>query len=198
MMAMQSKTQRGAVLIFSLVMLLLITLVGVNMIQQNRLQFMMAANMQGQTSLFASAENILELAENYIGKKRYLNWPLPNPIPSPVGNTFTCIKTGTKFVQLLPEDITGKSSLGLSSDTKNSGVTVAITETACMSIAGVESVCTPDASGPNGWSANETQCNQSDPAQCPTEIYTIRVAVPDSSTGGQRIVESRYAVRCDM
>ncbi len=193
---MNSHKQRGVVLIFSLVMLLLITLVGVNMIQQNRLQFMMAANAQEQTTIFASAEDVLDLAENYIGGQRYTAWPLPNPIPSPVGTTYTCNKTGTKFVQMTPGDISG--SLGLSAATIASGLTASITQTACMSIAGVESVCTPDPSESSGWSASELQCNQSDPAQCSTEVYTIRITAPNPTTGSQRIVESKYAVRCDM
>ncbi len=193
---MNSHKQRGVVLIFSLVMLLLITLVGVNMIQQNRLQFMMAANSQDQSTRFATAEDVLELAENYIAGQRYTTWPLPNPIPTPVGNTYTCNKSGTKFTQLIPGDIS--ASLGLSTATKNSGVSASITQTACMSIAGVESVCQPDSSQPNGWSSSELQCNQSDQSKCSTEVYTIRVTAPNSATGGQRIVESKYAIRCDM
>lgn len=58
--------QQGAVLIFSLVMLLLLTLLSVNMIQQNRLQFMMAANAQQQTETFSDAEDLLVLEENQI------------------------------------------------------------------------------------------------------------------------------------
>jgi len=200
MNSQSSHKQRGVVLIFSLVMLLLITLVGVNMIQQNRLQFMMAANAQEQTTIFASAEDVLDLAENYIGGQRYTAWPLPNPIPSPVGTTYTCNKSTPpvpgKFTQLIPGDITG--SLDLSAATIASGLTASITQTACMSIAGVESVCTPDPSESSGWSASELQCNQSDPAKCSTEVYTIRITAPNPTTGSQRIVESKYAVRCDM
>ncbi len=183
-----NKRQHGAVLIFSLVMLLLITLVGVNMIQQNRLQFMMAANMQGQTTLFASAENILELAESYIEKQRYYD------------GTSTCKTFDAKFVQLVPEDITAKTELNLSADTIASGVEVKIAQTACIPTAGEnsgEEVVCPVPSGSNGgWSADDKPCNQSIFTACTTEIYTIRVTAPNSTTGGQRIVESKYAISC--
>ncbi len=185
--------QRGAVLVFSLVMLLLMTLVGVNMIQQNRLQFMMAANTQDQNTRFAVNEDILELAENYIGEQRYKSWPLPNPIPDPVGNTFECNKTNTKFVQLTPRNFT--ASLGLTNTSSN--IKAEITQTACLSVAGIETVCTPDPNDPNKWASSETQCNQSDQAQCATEVYSIRITVSNPDTGAERIIESRYAVRCD-
>lgn len=58
--------QQGVVLVFSLVSLLVLTLLGVNMIQQNRLEFMMAGNAQTQTEAFATGEDILRLSENYV------------------------------------------------------------------------------------------------------------------------------------
>lgn len=61
-----SPRQQGAVLVFSLVSLLLLTLLSVNMIQQNRLQFMMAANAQQQTETFAAAEDLLALTETQV------------------------------------------------------------------------------------------------------------------------------------
>jgi Tfp pilus assembly protein PilX len=191
-MQKQSK-QQGAVLVFSLVMLLLMTLVGVNMIQQNRLQFMMATNTQDQNTRFAISEDILEIAENYIGKQRYKTWPLPKPIPNPVGNTFECEKTNSKFVQLTPRNLTADLDLANTS----SVVKAEITQTACLSVAGVESVCMPDPNNPSQWDSNEAQCNQSDQAQCATEIYSVRITISNPDTGAERIIESRYAVRCD-
>lgn len=58
--------QRGVVLVISLIILLVLTLLSVNMIQQNRLEFMMAGNAQTQTEVFSSAESLLKLAENSI------------------------------------------------------------------------------------------------------------------------------------
>ncbi|TAL51031.1 MAG: hypothetical protein EPN89_04145 [Methylovulum sp.] len=63
---MFASRQQGVVLVFSLVSLLVLTLLGVNMIQQNRLEFMMAGNAQTQTEAFATGEDILRLSENYV------------------------------------------------------------------------------------------------------------------------------------
>ncbi len=189
--------QQGVVLVFSLLMLLLITLVGVNMLEQNRLQFMMAANAQMQTDDFANAEGVLKLAEEYIASQRYSVWPLADPVPDPVGDTYTCNKTvdvPPRFDQLIPQSITGNLSL---STAEAAITTVDITSTSCMIIGAVEIECEPDSNEASGWSTDETQCNQSDPAQCATEIYTIVVSVSNTN-GSNRVIESRYAIRCDM
>jgi len=62
--------QRGAVLIFSLIMLLLLTLVSVSMIQQNKLELAMTGNAMDQTKSLASAEAELKLAEQFISTQR--------------------------------------------------------------------------------------------------------------------------------
>jgi len=190
--------QQGAVLVFSMVFLLLITLLGVNMVQQNRLQFMMAANSQMQTTSFVDMEDVMELGEYFIASNRYTTWPLPKPIPNPVGTTFTCNKTASgKFDQLKPRLLTD-TELGLSADIiARSNPIVEILSTACMVVGDVEIPCTPDATTTSGWADSETQCYQSDQAQCITEIYTMQTTLTDAS-GSQRKVQSRYAVRCDM
>lgn len=53
------KRQRGVILAFSLVMLLLLTLAGTRMIQQNKQQLAMAVNTRLLTQEFASAETLL-------------------------------------------------------------------------------------------------------------------------------------------
>jgi len=192
------KKQRGIVLVFSLVILLLITLLGINMVQQNRLQFMMVANSQEQTSSFVDTEGVLALAEAYIGDTRYATWPLPSPIPDPVGTTYTCNKAAgtSNFDQLKPRMLTS-TNLGLSAAIiASSNPSVEITRTSCMTIGNVEIECTPDTTQANGWAATEMQCYQTDPAQCSTEIYTLKTILLDSS-GSQHVMQSRYAVRCD-
>ncbi|MFA6053023.1 MAG: PilX N-terminal domain-containing pilus assembly protein [Methylobacter sp.] len=79
--AMRASNQRGAVLIFSLIMLLLLTLVSVSMIQQNKQELAMAGNALEQTKTLASAETKLKLAEQEIVKKRYALANLGDPIP---------------------------------------------------------------------------------------------------------------------
>lgn len=81
--AMCVSNQRGAVLIFSLIMLLLLTLVSVSMIQQNKQELAMAGNALEQTKTLASAETKLKLAEQEIVKKRYALANLGDPIPGP-------------------------------------------------------------------------------------------------------------------
>ncbi|MFI3185345.1 MAG: hypothetical protein QX198_05125, partial [Methylococcaceae bacterium] len=61
--ALCAPKQRGAVLIFSLIMLLLLTLASVSMIQQNKQELVMTGNALDQTKSFASAETELGLAE---------------------------------------------------------------------------------------------------------------------------------------
>jgi len=73
--------QRGAVLIFSLIMLLLLTLVSVSMIQQNKQELAMTGNALDQTKTLASAETQLKLAEQSIDKTRYALTNLGDAIP---------------------------------------------------------------------------------------------------------------------
>ena len=73
--------QRGAVLIFSLIMLLLLTLVSVSMIQQNKQELAMAGNALEQTKTLANAETKLKLAEQEIDQRRYALANLGDPLP---------------------------------------------------------------------------------------------------------------------
>jgi len=188
-------SQRGVVLIVSLIMLLLIMLLGSNMILQNRLQFMMASNSQAQTTAFASAEDLLELAETYIDAQRYFDSNSDGVIDLVDRQASICNKTAAgEFDQLRPDDIT--ANLSLSDATKL--FVVQMTQTACMPDGGQELQCTPDASDPTIWSPNEPNpCNRSDRARCPTELYSLQISSQDPSTGSARIVESKYAVRCN-
>ena len=58
--------QRGAVLVFSLLLLLLLTLATTRMISQNKLQFHIAMNQRLQAQELANAENTLILAKQAI------------------------------------------------------------------------------------------------------------------------------------
>lgn len=60
------KKQSGAILAFSLVMLLLLTLAGTRMIQQNKQQLQMAGNTRLLTQAFADAEGVLEDAKDIV------------------------------------------------------------------------------------------------------------------------------------
>jgi type IV pilus assembly protein PilX len=59
-------TQRGSVLIISLIMLLLISLVGIGSMQGTVLQERMASNLQDRNIAFQAAERALRVGENWV------------------------------------------------------------------------------------------------------------------------------------
>ena len=76
--------QRGAVLIFTLLMLLLLTLSGVSMIEQNKQQIAMMRNSRQQNQTLARAEQLLAQAENAIKNAKSINpvWERHLPLAS--------------------------------------------------------------------------------------------------------------------
>lgn len=68
--------QRGAVLAFNLVMLMVLTLVSIGMIQQNRTQMSLMSNSALQSSAMTSAERYLVTAANVVTQQRYANQAL--------------------------------------------------------------------------------------------------------------------------
>jgi len=186
-------SQQGVVLVFSLLILLVITVVGVGMVQQNRTQYMMAENTQMQTVHLAEAENILRSAEMHIARLRYAAWPLPDPVPAECDNqpcpAYSCQTPGGVFQQLLPGALVGGAALGAALP---AGSSVEITRTVCLS----------------GWDVGlQAEDCSSDPPHafcfgtlgsnlCHTELYTITATVVDAANN-RRVVESNYAVRCD-
>jgi len=207
-------TQTGVVLVFSLVILVLTTLVGVNMVQQNRLQFMMAVNSQMQANNFANVEDILRITEDYIASQRYTVWPhiaYVSPVtesdpPDFPDSRYTCSKDTTAspetFNQMKPTphaDGTLTASLGLATGIA-AQTTVEIVKTACMTffLFEKEEECVTDTSGWVVPTGEESYCNQSDQQKCSTEIYTVKVSITDPDNGGKQIIESRFAIRCDI
>jgi len=192
------RKQTGVVLVFSLLILLLVTLLGVNMVQQNRIQFLMAGNAQQQSTTFASAEDVLRLVENYIDKTRYTTWPIVAPPVAYPDPSYTCNKTASaspKLDQIKPADIT--NTIGLSATAIAAGVVAKINTTSCLLTGGIEVECIADTSQASGWDVNEINCNQNTATFCPTEVYTISVTVTNE-TGSKKEIESKYAVRCDV
>jgi len=202
-----SKKQSGVILVFSLLMLLLISLLGVNMVEQNRVQFLMAGNSQQQSIDFSTAENVLRLVEDYIDTTRYEVWPFVPPPPPPPNYpdvAYTC-KTNTetppRLDQIKPNDPFDDTDnindlIDLSDEALALGVIAKITKTSCLKTGGVEQECKADKNESSGWDVDESNCNQITVTQCPTEIYTINIKVTNK-TGSKKVIESRYAVRCD-
>lgn len=65
--------QKGAVLIFCLVFLLVLTMMGVSSMESAVLEERMAGNMQDFNAAFQAAETSLQSAENWLGGQ--INWP---------------------------------------------------------------------------------------------------------------------------
>ena len=65
--------QKGAILIFCLVFLLVLTMMGVTSMESAVLEERMAGNMQDQNAAFQAAETSLQSAENWLLAQRF--WP---------------------------------------------------------------------------------------------------------------------------
>jgi Tfp pilus assembly protein PilX len=122
------KSQQGAVLAFSLLMLLLLTLAGTRMIQQNKQQLEMAGNARLLTQEFANAEGLLANAKTTIN-----TWPQHvDPAGTAVNKgSHQCVTTSGTFLQNIGSagSITG-SGLPASTDK------VTILEASCMQTKG--------------------------------------------------------------
>jgi Tfp pilus assembly protein PilX len=164
--------QQGAVLAFSLVMLLLLTLVGVSMIQQNKQQLMMAGNMRQQNQVFASVESELSSAEPYIDRQRYVNANIAGLCKAP-----TAEFDDPNYV--LPLNI--------------NNVTSKVTETYCFTSGGNVLRCNHTTDDPLSMGCDKWDNTRS--SSCTGEIYTIETTANDAS-GTQRKIESKYAIDC--
>ncbi|MGZ8945654.1 MAG: pilus assembly PilX family protein [Methylococcaceae bacterium] len=169
--AIRAPKQRGAVLVFSLIMLTLLTLVSVSMIQQNKQELAMTGNTLEQTKSLARAETDLSKAQNLIDTTR-LN---PNSTPP-----YTDLKCNSSVASQMNENqVVVNSANGKATVT---GV-YCLTDT-------LESQCTY--TGVNRDPIAACICYKG------TETYTIKweSAANASSYGAQRTVESKYAVNC--
>lgn len=163
--------QHGAVLIFSLVMLLLLTLVSVSMIQQNKQELAMTGNALDQTRSLARAETDLTNAQYTIDTTRL------NPNSTPPYTDLKCNSDPDK--QINENQVIVNSSSGKATVTGVYCLTDT-TETQCTYTGGVRD------------NTKACDCFQA------TEIYTIKweSAASASNYGAQRTVESKYAVNC--
>lgn len=202
------KNQSGAVLAFSLVMLLLLTLVGASMIQQNKAQIGITGNAGQQTKTFSAVEAALAAAQTLINNKRYVDLvTVPNPYKCKSadqinqGDSFTdlgdgatgtveavyCIseysettKSGNEFQCLYSSNGSGNRIITVGGTTPAPNVKVA-------SPANVEACKMLNAAG---------SAYGSIPKACQIEEYTLNVTLTDSLTGAKRTVESKFEVDC--
>lgn len=194
------KQQRGAVLAFSLVMLLLLTLVSLSMIRQNKSQINIASNAGQQVKAFATVETALRQTQSILEPLRYQDKANKH------------CKSGAANQIHEAKALTGLPT----------GVTAKITRVFCLSNysgvtkSGDESQCRY--SSPNtrnmvvGTPANNTNknveaCDRLNKAGdwtsghanldgCQVELYTLNVNILDAATGANRTVESKFQIDC--
>lgn len=77
-----SRSQKGAVLIVSLVLLIIMTLLGLSGMNNTIIEERMAGNMRNHTLAFQAAESALRAGEEFID-----GWDLPFPIGDATGST---------------------------------------------------------------------------------------------------------------
>jgi Tfp pilus assembly protein PilX len=173
--------QRGAVLAFSLVMLLLLTLVGVSMIQQNKQELGMAGNARQQTQALATAEADMARAEAVIDGLRYTDKANHLCQPTSGENDPNQLDEGDELIAGV-STITG---------------TYCLLDYLVAASGGDEQQCTYT----NGERDDTSACDRlsntgtGTGAGCSSEIYTLLTTVTDSQ-GSHRTLESKYAVNC--
>ncbi|MFZ2403914.1 MAG: PilX N-terminal domain-containing pilus assembly protein [Methylobacter sp.] len=164
--------QRGAVLIFSLIMLLLLTLVSVSMIQQNKQELAMTGNTLEQTKSLARAETDLAQAQWLIDTTRL------NPASTPPYSDLKCNSNPANQVdkgEKIADTATGIAT---------------VTAVYCLSDK-IETECLYNTDGTRK-DSQACRCQEG------TETYAIKWESKSSSNsyGAQRTVESKYAVNC--
>ena len=199
------KKQRGAVLAFSLMMLLLLTLAGVNMIQQNKQQLAMSNNARLFTQEFANAESVLEDAKAVINSyAAHDNYNDPRNY-FPVGDRLPIYDSSHQCTPTLG----GKQDIGLAGNitltkTHPGTATAKITSVKCRTYGGAEQVCS-SYNGSSTTTYTNSQCYQDYdprnapaplPIPCPKEIYTIEVTSTSTTNGALRKITSDHVVGC--
>jgi Tfp pilus assembly protein PilX len=162
--------QHGAVLIFSLIMLLLLTLTSVAIIQQNNQELAMTGNVLDQTKSFASAETELGLAENYINTQRLNAANLVD---------MTCNRSAaSQFIVSATPFFTGTGN-------------ATITAVYCLTGGTTETQCETG----NLNDMTSAACTCADLKG--TEIYDVKwVSATSGNYSSQRVLESKFAVNC--
>lgn len=214
------KQQRGAVLAFSLVMLLLLTLVSISMIRQNKTQINIASNAGQQIAAFATVETALRQAQAILEPLRYVNEAGDQDldgVPNEVGRAYKHCRSGTAnavhendTLSGLPSSINARVvGVYCLSDYKNRGTATNPSysgdEARCLYNGSTRSlvVGTPT----NNTSTNIEACNKLNAAggwvngtanvnACQIEIYVLNVNIFDAATNADRTIESKFQIDC--
>lgn len=192
-----NKQQRGAVLAFSLVMLLLLTLVSLSMIRQNKSQINIASNTGQQVRAFATVETALRQTQAILEPLRYQDKATKHCLSGPTsqiheGRVLTGLPTGITATVTNVYCLSNYSDVTKSGDefrcmysAPNTRITGLVTTTdknelACRML---------DASG--GWTSG-----MANPNGCQVEVYTLNVNILDAATNANRTVESKFQIDC--
>jgi predicted nucleotidyltransferase len=120
------KSQRGAVLAFCLLMLLLLTLAGTSMIQQNKQQLEMSGNTRILTQEFANAEGLLANAKTTINNwKQHVDCSPVDGSPvdcSSVDSSFVPINHSSHQCKTMEDEDTFKQNIGSAGSITGSGL----------------------------------------------------------------------------
>lgn len=163
--------QSGMVLAFSLIMLILVSVISISMLQENSLQIRMVSNTGEQNQAFSNVEADLTQAESNLTALR-----------RSAAADDTCVN---------PNQLSDGSVI--------TGTSAQITATYCV-FNKREHRCLGQSYTPVNQSDpdNVTACSKLATAQCPTEIYKFNIAVTDSTTGTSRAIKSKFAVGCKV
>ncbi len=214
------KKQQGAVLAFSLVMLLLLTLAGTRMIQQNKQQLEMAGNTRLSAQKFSDSEGFLADAKNQINSSL-----MPQHI-DPTG-----LAVNNSAHQCIPTTGTFKQNIGLAQVIPNSTVTIlsvkcfGIVNPVTQVISSIQTCSTYNEGTGKVTCKTNTDCKTIDDAiadftastdicyqdydpqadkpnsseiikgKCPKEVYNIKVIATDAD-GTTRQIISDHVVGC--
>lgn len=143
------KTQRGAVLAFSLVMLLLLTLAATRMIQQNKQQLEMSNNARLLTQEFANAEGFLANAKSLVNGDTAGSGTMPqhiDPTGTPINNNaHQCVPLSSYKQNIGLAGVVNNSATILSASCLSSSGT-----TLCTAYVGTQLICYPKSAGASG------------------------------------------------
>lgn len=214
--------QQGIALVMVLVFLLLMTLMSATAIKQNSLQFTMIGNAQEHSQSFANAENILRLVEQNIDQMRWSAARTGNTAGVDNDN-WNCANAGGNYSLIAPGTDVGPGTPGTTAIIQEwwcqNNPDITLDGTAPIDQDGDGDVgdaqdigygrptsCTIDGGAcpnipTNGFApfGNPTtvQSNNYASIGCGTELYTVRVTFEkQNASDATRIVESKYAIRC--
>lgn len=214
------KQQKGAVLAFSLIMLLLLTLVSISMIKQNKTQINIASNAGQQVKAFATVETALRQSQGILEPMRYVSEvgdQDKDGIANEVRGAYKHCQSGVTnsvnegdLLYGLPDNITAKVvGVYCLSNYKNNGSATSPKwsgdEARCLYNGTTRSLVlgTPTKNAANniaactrlndarGWSEGNAK-----PNACQIEIYVLNVNIHDVITQADRTVESKFQIDC--